>query len=48
MKSLLELKQIQSDRYSYENSHSAEIIGVALLIIGLVSFIGLVIKSLNF
>ncbi len=42
------LKQIQSDRYSYENSHSAEIIGVALLIIGLVSFIGVVIKSLNF
>lgn len=42
------LKQIQSDRYTYETSHSAEIVGVALLVIGLVSFIGVVIKSLNF
>jgi putative membrane protein len=41
------LKKIQSDRYTYETSHSAEIIGVALLIIGLVSFIGVVIRALN-
>ncbi|MBJ7297294.1 MAG: DUF202 domain-containing protein, partial [Dolichospermum sp.] len=32
------LKQIQNNRYTYETSHSAEIIGVALLVIGLVSF----------
>ena len=42
------LKQIQSDRYTYETSHSAEIIGVALLVIGLVSFIGVVIRAMNF
>ncbi|WP_341530364.1 DUF202 domain-containing protein [Nostoc sp. UHCC 0302] len=42
------LQQIQSDRYTYKTSHSAEIVGVALLVIGLVSFIGVVIKSGNF
>ncbi|MEA5532585.1 YidH family protein [Crocosphaera sp. XPORK-15E] len=42
------LKQIESDRYTYETSYSAEIVGVALLVIGLVSFIGVIVKSLNF
>ena len=42
------LKQIQSDRYTYETSHSAEIIGVALLVIGLVSFLGVIIRAMNF
>jgi putative membrane protein len=42
------LKQIESDRYTYETSHSVEIVAVALLIIGLVSFIGVIIRSLNF
>lgn len=42
------LQQIQSDRYTYETSHSTEIIGVALIVIGLVSFIGVIVKSLNF
>lgn len=42
------LQQIQSDRYTYETSHSAEIIGVALLVIGFVSFIGVIVKSLIF
>ncbi|MGF1938991.1 MAG: YidH family protein [Nostoc sp. ChiQUE02] len=41
------LKQIQNNRYTYETSHSAEIIGVALLIIGLVSFIGVLIRAMN-
>ena len=41
------LKRIQSDSYTYETSHSAEIVAVALLVIGLVSFIGVVIKSLT-
>jgi putative membrane protein len=36
------------DRYTDEESHSAEIIGIALLIIGLISFIGIILKSLNF
>jgi putative membrane protein len=42
------LKEIQNNRYTYETSHSAEIIGVALLVIGLVSFIGVVIRAMNF
>ena len=42
------LKQIASSHYTYEASHSAQIIGIALLIIGLISFIGVVIRSLNF
>jgi putative membrane protein len=42
------LKQIQSDRYTYETSHSAEIIGIALLVIGLVSFLGVIIRAMNF
>jgi putative membrane protein len=42
------LKQIQNNRYTYETSHSAEIIGVALLVIGLVSFIGVIIRATNF
>lgn len=42
------LKQIQNNRYTYETSHSAEIIGVALLLIGLVSFIGVIIRAMNF
>nr|MDZ8058510.1 DUF202 domain-containing protein [Nostoc sp. EkiNYC01] len=41
------LKQIQNNRYTYETSHSAEMIGVALLIIGLVSFIGVLIRAMN-
>jgi putative membrane protein len=39
------LQQIESDRYTYETSHSAEIVAVALLVIGL---IGVIVKSLNF
>ncbi|MGL4503183.1 MAG: YidH family protein [Planktothrix sp.] len=42
------LQQIESERYSYQASYSTEIIGVALLVIGLVSFIGVIVKSLNF
>jgi putative membrane protein len=42
------LKQIQNNRYTYETSHSAEIIGVALLVIGLVSFLGVIIRAMDF
>ena len=42
------LRQIENNRYTYEPSHSEEIIGVALLVIGLVSFIGVVIRAMNF
>jgi putative membrane protein len=42
------LKQIENDRYTYQASHSTEIIAIALLVIGLVSFIGVIVKSLDF
>jgi putative membrane protein len=42
------LQQIQRDRYTYEDSHSAEIIGIALWVIGLISFIGVIVKSIGF
>jgi putative membrane protein len=42
------LKQIQSDRYTYESSNHAEIVGIALLLIGVVSFLGILIKAINF
>ncbi|WRH67063.1 MAG: hypothetical protein RSE13_00800 [Planktothrix sp. GU0601_MAG3] len=42
------LQQIQSERYTYQASYSTEIIGVALFVIGLVSFIGVIVKSLSF
>lgn len=42
------LTQIKSDRYIYESSNSAEIVGLALLLIGFVSFVGVVIKAINF
>ncbi|MBD2655148.1 DUF202 domain-containing protein [Synechocystis sp. FACHB-383] len=42
------LKQIESNSYIYETSYSAEIVGVALLVIGLISFIGVIVKSMNF
>ncbi|MFS0519946.1 hypothetical protein ACEYW6_35360 [Nostoc sp. UIC 10607] len=41
------LKQIQNNRYTYETSHSAEIIEVALLVIGLVRLIGVIIRAMN-
>lgn len=42
------LKRIQSDRFTYESSKTAEIVGVALLLVGLISFIGVLIKALTF
>ena len=41
------LKQLQSDRYTYESSNTAEIVGIALLLIGLISFIGVLLKAIN-
>ncbi len=41
------MRRIQSDRYTYESSNTAEIVGVALILIGLVSFIGVLIKAIN-
>jgi putative membrane protein len=42
------LQQIKSDQYIYEESHSAEMIGFALLVIGFISFIGVIVKSIGF
>jgi putative membrane protein len=44
----LQIKQIQSDRNTYERTYSGVIVGVILVIIGLVSFVGVIIKSLIF
>lgn len=41
------LKRIRSDRYTYESSNTAEIVGLALLLVGIVSFIGVLIKATN-
>lgn len=39
------LKRLQSDRFIYETSKTAELVGIALLLVGLVSFIGVLIKA---
>lgn len=41
------LRQIQSDRYTYESSTLAEHVGIALLLVGLVSFLGVLLKTMN-
>ncbi len=43
-----QVKQIQSDHYTCERTYSGVIVGVILVIIGLVSFAGVIIKSLIF
>jgi putative membrane protein len=42
------LQQIKRDHYTYEESNSAEIVGIALLLIGLISFIGVIVRSIGF
>ncbi len=42
------LKQIRSDHYTYESSATAEIVGLALILVGLVSFIGVLLRALEF
>lgn len=42
------LKRIRSDRFTYESSNTAEIVAIALLLVGLLSFVGVLIKALNF
>ncbi len=41
------LKRIQSDRYTYESSNTAEQVGMALMLVGLFSFVALVIKAME-
>ncbi|MGI0486650.1 YidH family protein [Pantanalinema rosaneae CENA516] len=41
------LKRIQSDRFMYSSSRTTEIVGFALLLVGLVSFLGVLIKAIN-
>lgn len=41
------LRQIQSDHYTYNGSASAERVGVALLLIGLISFLAVLLKALS-
>ena len=39
------LRQIQSDRYTYASSATAERVGIALLLVGLASFLAILIKA---
>lgn len=39
--------RIERDHYTYENSSTTETVGIALILVGLVSFIGVLIKALN-
>ncbi len=41
------LRRIQNGHFTYEGSKTAEIVGVSLLVVGLVSFIGVLIKAIN-
>jgi len=43
-----EAKLLIRDRYTNQESYRAEIMGIALSVIGLISFIGVINKSLNF
>jgi putative membrane protein len=41
------LKQIARGHYTYESSDTAEVVGVALMLVGVFSFVGVLIKALN-
>ena len=41
------MKRLESNRYTYESSKTAEIVGIALILIGLLSFIGVLIRAIN-
>lgn len=41
------LRQIQNDRYIYESSLMAEQVGIAMLLVGLVSFVAILIKAVR-
>ena len=41
------MKRLLKDRYTYESSNTAEIVGISLLLIGAISFLGVMLKALN-
>jgi len=41
------LRRIQSDRFTYESSAIAEQVGIALLLVGLISFLAVLLKAIN-
>lgn len=41
------LRRIKNDRFLYEDSKTAEIIGISLILIGVVSFFGVLIKAVG-
>ncbi|HIK46312.1 MAG TPA: DUF202 domain-containing protein [Leptolyngbyaceae cyanobacterium M65_K2018_010] len=41
------VRRIQANRYTYINSATAERVGLALLLVGLMSFLGVLIRSLG-
>ncbi len=41
------VKRIERDHYMYEKSNTTEVVGLALILVGLVSFIGVLIRALG-
>jgi putative membrane protein len=41
------LKRLQSDRYTYESSNTAELVSIALLLVGLFSFLGVLLRAIS-
>ncbi|WP_019501458.1 YidH family protein [Pseudanabaena sp. PCC 6802] len=41
------IKRLRQDRYTYESSNTAEIVAISLLLIGAISFLGVILRALN-
>jgi putative membrane protein len=41
------LRRLERNHYTYEGSKTAEVVGIALILVGVFSFVGVLIKALN-
>lgn len=41
------LRRLQGEHYTYQSSNTAEIVSIALILIGFVSFMGVLVRALN-
>lgn len=41
------MQLIQRDNYTYESSKTTELVSIALLLIGVISFVGVLLKSIS-
>lgn len=41
------VQRIQRDNYTYESSNTTELVSIALFLIGVISFIGVLLRSIN-